>query len=248
MLEATDPAMPLAALVERAGEQCSTPLIAVPTTPATGSEVSSIAVAKEAKKIPYVSQALIPSIAVLDPVFMTTIPPEQMAAFSADIFSHCYESYFSKLANTLVKAYALEALELLKQGMIAYHDNHQDIKALEQIMCAGHLAGISQTNAFVGVCHALGHSLETINGTPHSKAMQLLVWKCMAWHKQQGQDNKIFMDAYSALSIEAEPGQLSAIDTQAWAAAALEDPSIKTNPITMNKEKLLDLIQWITRR
>jgi alcohol dehydrogenase class IV len=221
------------------------PLALVATTPSTGSEVSTIAVLKrQASKVPYVADSLLADVAILDPNFLLTLGKEQLVELCADIIAHAYESNCSKLSNTYVRAYARAAMQELQTGFSQYEPNN--VSALEKIQCAGMLAGIAQTNAFVGVCHALAHSLETMQGISHSKAILSVLYPCMTWHAKHGIDTAAFIQVYEHLGLQSIADHtLTNVDAQAWLTLTLADPSIKTNSILMKEENLRELIQWI---
>jgi alcohol dehydrogenase class IV len=228
-------------------------LIAVPTTPGTGSESTSVAVIKEksGSKKPYVNSLFIPELVILDQNFLTSLQEPQLMEFCGDIFAHAWEGSISIASSTLIQSIAKSSIELLTTSIQNYHSDKQ-INALGDMMYAGHLAGIVQGNAFVGVCHALAHSLEVIAQVPHGKGILYLTDPILKWMMKQKekQEFKDFSEKFDTLGLkkyrdENLTEKLKAVDIDQLIEMTLKDPAISTTPIRMNKENLLELIQWI---
>ena len=230
-------------------------LICIPTTPGTGSHISATAVINNpaGRKIPHVSNLFIPDLAILDATFLVSIKKEQMMEFVTDILTHSAESSVSKMGNYFVKQTAKLSCEMLLSSMQKWENDATDIKALEEIMWAGHLAGMAQSNAYVGSCHALAHALEGYLKITHGKALMMIFEPCMEWHNNilKLPEYDFYLGVHEKLSLGEYSERarmvisLSGIDDERWADEALADPSVKTNPLTMSKEKMLELIKWI---
>jgi alcohol dehydrogenase class IV len=228
--------------------------VAVPTTPSTGSEANGTAVIKNKAgiKVPYVSRMMVPDVAVLDSSFLSTLTDEQILTFAGDIFGHAYESMVSKLANSLVQSLGWSMIDLLKQASLELKQTPGDPKALDKLMQAGYLGGLATGSVFVGVCHALAHSLEQQKGIAHSTAVVTLTPRCLSWHAETTKD-----PIYSRLLAEFEsiglqkyvkPEILNGIDVNTWVKQTLADPSMKTSPIRMKDQDLLGLVNWILKK
>lgn len=225
--------------------------IAIPTTPSTGSEANGTAVIKDATgtKIPFISSKMIPDDAILDASFLVTLSDKMIFTFLGDIFGHANESILSKLSNPMVQLIGWGIIDLLKQVSSELKDKPGDIKALDKLMQAGYLGGLISGSVFVGVCHALAHTLEQINGTPHSTGVLTLTPKCLSWQFKVTED-----PVYQRLSKDFEeiglhdyvaPQILEDLDKQAWAEQTLNDPAIKTSSVRMKEENLMELIEWV---
>lgn len=229
-------------------------LIAIPSTPGTGSETTSVAVLydHDGRKIPYVNLALLADLIILDPNFMITIPIPLLYEFGADIFSHATEGALSLVSSPLIKSISKSSLDLLKQGFQAIKISPEDIKGLANIQYAGYLAGLVQGNAFVGVAHALAHSLEIQKTIGHGKAMLHLIYPVLSWINSNKPNNLIeeFLAIYTEIGFlnYVEPNIFDSIDEEKWMRDALDDPSITTSPIRMNEEKMKELFQWILKQ
>ncbi|NMC03609.1 MAG: iron-containing alcohol dehydrogenase [Candidatus Lokiarchaeota archaeon] len=236
-------------------EKTITRLVAIPTTPGTGSETNSIAVTRSAagRKIPLINGGFVPDMAILDHEFMTTLSPQAIHEFAADIFSHAFEGSVSIMGTPLLAAIGKSALVLLKGGLEKLRADAKDPKALEQILHAGHLAGTVQGNAFVGACHALAHTIEEQSpGISHGQSILLTLKQTILWLKDATKKTEYdeFIDLYNAIGFDAyrKRDALAAVEPDKWAEAALKDPSMSTSPVRMKKENVLVLIDWIRNR
>lgn len=235
------------------GESNEIKLACIPTTPGTGSHASPIAVIKNDNdvKIPYVNSCLTPDLAILDPMLIEGIDGPLMAEFMADIFAHAAESSVSKLSNAYIKQIAKSSMELLLEAANEMTSS-RDAKALEKLMFAGHIAGMAQSNAFVGCCHALAHALEGKLRLRHGQALLSVIKPCLEWHghKLKLKEYDYYLDVYHKLGIDeyADKKLIDNIDDASWAKLALEDPSIKTNPLIMRMENLIELVKWMKQK
>ncbi|GAH37089.1 unnamed protein product, partial [marine sediment metagenome] len=158
-------------------------LIAIPTTPGTGSEATAIAVLNdnEGKKFPFINKGFLPDLAILDHTFLQTIEIKDIFIFGADIFSHASEGYVSMASSPLIKSISRSCLHLLKSGFSKIKEDLEDTSGLAEIMYAGYLGGIVQGNAFVGAVHALAHALEQQFKTSHASSILTVLKPTLQW-------------------------------------------------------------------
>lgn len=153
--------------------------VAIPTTSGTGSEVTPFAVITDKSKnakYPIADYELTPDIAIIDPEFVMTMPKNLTAASGIDAVSHSLEAIVSVVATEYTDGLALESLKILfKYLPLAYKDPKNNLKAREQVHYGATIAGMSFANAFLGVCHAMAHSLGGIFHVPHGVANALLL-------------------------------------------------------------------------
>jgi alcohol dehydrogenase class IV len=146
------------------------PMIAVPTTAGTGSEVSAVAMIKDhqdKKKLMFGSRFLFPDVAILDPKLLLSLPPKLTAATGLDALTHAIESYTATTKNSPSDALCLEAMRLIFSNLPKATTQGSDIEARSATLVGSMLAGVSFTNAGVGIVHALAHSLGGTYGTHH---------------------------------------------------------------------------------
>jgi acetaldehyde dehydrogenase / alcohol dehydrogenase len=154
-------------------------MIAIPTTSGTGSEVTPFAVVTDEKtgiKYPIADYSLTPSIAIIDPEFVMTMPTKLTAWSGIDALTHSLEAMVSVFATEFTNPYALESARLIFKYLEAsVNDGANNQKAKEKIHYAATLAGIAFANAFLGVCHSMAHKLGSEFHVPHGLANALLI-------------------------------------------------------------------------
>ena len=124
------------------------PLIVVPTTSGTGSEVTFCAVVTDTKKrakVAPVSTYLAPKVALLDPTLTRTVPPAITAATGMDAFCHAFESYTCGLANPVTEGLALYAMELIGRYLNLAIEDGNNIEARTKMQLASTMAGMAFT-------------------------------------------------------------------------------------------------------
>ena len=229
-------------------------LIAIPTTPGTGSEATAIAVLNdnEGKKFPFLNKGFLPDLAILDHSFLETIEIRDLFIFGADIFSHAIEGQVSMASSPLIKAISSSCLKLLKSGFSKIKEDLEDTNALSEIMYAGYLGGIVQGNAFVGAVHALAHALEQQFKMSHASSILTVLKPTIEWLKKVKNQNdyKKFLELYEEIGFDKfrKTDVLKEVNAEQWADVALIDPSIKTSPVRMKRENLIQLINWILKQ
>jgi len=154
------------------------PLIAVPTTSGTGSEVTLVAVIKDhgkQLKMTFVSNFLLPDAAVLDSRMTLTLPPVITASTGMDALSHAVEAYTCLAKNPLSDTTALAAISLLSGNLLKVMNNPSDRDGRLALACGANLAGMAFSNSMVGMVHNLGHATGSACGVPHGVCMSILL-------------------------------------------------------------------------
>lgn len=150
------------------------PVLAVPTTCGTGSEVTWVAVVthtERAFKMSIKGPHLFPALAVIDPDLLFTLPPALVASTGMDALTHAIEAYTVKPRTSFTDIFARQALRLIFQSLErAYRDIKGDSEAREKMMLASTLAGIAFGNSDVGAVHCLAEALGSLLDTPHGVA------------------------------------------------------------------------------
>jgi len=138
------------------------PVILVPTTAGTGSEVTPIAIlsdTKEKLKKGIVSAYLFPEVAIVDPKLTIGLPPSVTAFTGMDALTHAIESYYSINATDLSDLLAFRAMELLSKNIRMAFAHGENLVARSNMMEGSLLAGIAFANAGVGAVHAFAYPL-----------------------------------------------------------------------------------------
>lgn len=154
------------------------PLIAVPTTSGTGSEVTNFAVISDPAnntKLPLVSDYLLPQEAILDVDLVRSVPPKVTADTGMDVFTHALESYVSTDNHEFSAALAEKSIEIFGGFMLRSYLDANDTHARQKMHVASCLAGIAFNATGLGINHSLAHQLGAQFHIPHGRANALLL-------------------------------------------------------------------------
>lgn len=152
------------------------PLIAVPTTAGTGSEVTCVAVISDqelGKKGPIVSTGFYPALALIDPELTYTLPAYMTASTGIDVLSHALEGYWSKHHQPICDALALHACEAVFRYLRRACENPQDQEARTRMAEASVMAGLAFTLPKTTASHACSFPLTNLYHIPHGEACSL---------------------------------------------------------------------------
>lgn len=166
------------------------PLIQVPTTAGTGSEVTPIAIVTtpDDQKVGVVSRLLYPDIAVLDAALTLGLPPRITAMTGVDAMVHAIEGYTSRIKkNPVSDSLALKALELLSGAIRTAVADGRDIAARRAMLQGSLLAGMAFANAPVGAVHALAYPIGGLFHVPHGLSNALVLAPVLAFNQQAAQ-------------------------------------------------------------
>lgn len=153
------------------------PMIFIPTTAGSGSDVSQYAIITDKQrqvKMSIISRSLVPNISIIDPDLLVTKSRELILASAVDALAHAIESYVSRLASPFTESQALTAIGLIA-GNIKPAANSKDREALKNLAIASTAAGMSFSNAGLGVGHALAHSLGGRYDVTHGMTLPILL-------------------------------------------------------------------------
>ena len=154
------------------------PLVAIPTTSGTGSEVTLATVITDSDrghKFPINDFALIPRVAVLDVENTRTLPPAMTASTGMDALTHAVEAYIGRSTTAATRADALKATRLIFANLERAYQNGDDLDARENMLTAAFLAGRAFSKSYVGYIHAVAHSLGGRYNIPHGLANAVLL-------------------------------------------------------------------------
>lgn len=174
------------------------PFVAIPTTVGTGSETTAVAVIKNnAKniKMEFISETLMPDVAILDPRMTVTLPPRITASTGMDTLCHAIEAYSCQQKNPVSDAYAVAAVELVRDNLVTAVKRGGSKEARCAMANASFLAGAAFSNSMVGVIHAIGHALGGVCRVAHGDAMNILLPAGMMFNR------KVCGDTYAKLLL-----------------------------------------------
>jgi alcohol dehydrogenase class IV len=154
------------------------PLIVIPTTSGTGSEVTSFSVITDTEsdvKYPLIDAEMLPNEAILDPKLTHSVPENVTADTGIDVLTHCLEAYVSTQANDFSDACAEKAARLVWQYLTDVVSDGSDSIGREKLHNASCLAGIAFNSASLGLCHGMAHALGGKFHVPHGRSNAMLL-------------------------------------------------------------------------
>ncbi|WP_257460699.1 iron-containing alcohol dehydrogenase [Archangium lipolyticum] len=161
------------------------PLIAIPTTAGTGSEVSRSGVATlsdTGRKTVIFSPFLMPKAAICDPELTLGLPPGPTAATGMDAFTHCLEAYLSNGFHPLADAVAIDGIGRVARSLPRAVEEGSNLVARTDMMVAA-MEGAMAFQKGLGACHALAHALTPISGVHHGLANAIVLPVVMEFNR-----------------------------------------------------------------
>lgn len=163
--------------------------IAVPTSAGTGSEVTPFAVITDettGQKYPLADYELLPKMAIVDANLMMNAPKGLTSASGADALVHAIEAYASMMATEFTDGLAIEAIKTIFEYLPrAYENGANDPEAREKMANAATMAGMAFANAFLGICHSMGHKLGAYHHLPHGITVSLVLDEVMRFNSAE---------------------------------------------------------------
>ncbi|NYS49118.1 bifunctional acetaldehyde-CoA/alcohol dehydrogenase [Streptococcus danieliae] len=154
-----------------------TKFIAIPTTSGTGSEVTPFAVISDKannRKYPIADYSLTPTVAIVDPALVMTVPAHVTADTGMDVLTHATEAYVSTVANDFTDGLALQAIKLVFENLESSVKN-ADFESREKMHNASTIAGMAFANAFLGISHSMAHKIGGRFHTVHGRTNAILL-------------------------------------------------------------------------
>ena len=154
------------------------PLICIPTTAGSSADVSQFAVIMDQKrkvKISIISKAVVPDVALIDPVTTTTMDSYLTACTGLDALTHAIEAYVSNASSPLTDTHALNAIQLIWSSLVKTIHNPGDLGLRGNMMLGSLEAGLAFSNASLGAVHAMAHSLGGFLDLPHGECNAILL-------------------------------------------------------------------------
>ena len=241
------------------------PIVAVPTTAGTGSEVGRASVITNSqthvKKIIFHPKVL-PTVVISDPELTVGMPKAITAGTGMDAFAHCLEAYSSPFYHPMSAGIALEGLRLVNTWLpVAYQDG-TNLEARAHMMSAAAMGAVAFQKG-LGAIHALSHPVGAIYGTHHGTTNAVVMPACLAFNRPAIEGKIEAVAAYLGIKggfdgFAARVDELNAmfgfpkglkamgVDSQRipeLAAMAIEDPSAGGNPVAMTIENTTALFE-----
>ncbi|MBN8959317.1 MAG: iron-containing alcohol dehydrogenase [Rhizobiales bacterium] len=177
------------------------PIVAVPTTAGTGSEVGRAAVVTNeethTKKIIF-HPAMMPKVTICDPELTVGMPPIITAGTGMDAFAHCLEAYCGPFYHPLADGIAVEGVRLVKENLARATKNGQDIEARANMMAAAAMGATAFQKA-LGAIHALSHPVGALYNTHHGLTNAVFMPYVLAFNRAAIEEKIVRLAAYIGL-------------------------------------------------
>lgn len=167
-------------------EKPGVPMILIPTTSGTGSEVTPnaiVTIPEEELKVGIVSKYLLPQLVIIDPELTTKLPKSITAATGMDAFTHSLESYISNKANPISDMFALESIRLISESIVTAYIDGSDMVAREKMLVGSMYGGMALTSAGTAAVHALAYPLGGKFKISHGVANSMLLPHVMEFNQ-----------------------------------------------------------------
>jgi len=248
----------------RADADAIAPIVAVPTTAGTGSEVGRASVITNSqtheKKIIF-HPKLLPAVVICDPELTVGMPPMITAGTGMDAFAHCLEAFCSPHYHPMSQGIALEGMRLVKENLPKVFADGTDIEARAHMMSAAAM-GATAFQKGLGAIHALSHPIGAVHHTHHGTTNAVVMQPVLRFNRAAIEDRLALAAAYlgieggyegfyafvgdlnASLGIPASLTDLGVAnpDIDALVASALIDPSVGGNPVKMTAENTRALL------
>lgn len=239
------------------------PIVALPTTAGTGSEVTSVSVLTDRKrnrKKPLASTSFYPAYAVIDPVLTYSMPARVTASCGVDVLCHALEGYWSKNHQPICDALAFHALSLVFRYLATACEQPDNALAREKMCEAAVIAGMAFGLPKTTASHACSYPISSLYHIPHGEACGLTIdyfTRLNAQNDQQGrildlaqklgyESGEELADAIRALKgrigMRSDLKQFDLTDADVEALAVQSDhPNLKNNPTEITHEMLVEM-------
>ncbi|WP_047151750.1 iron-containing alcohol dehydrogenase [Aneurinibacillus tyrosinisolvens] len=212
------------------------PIICVPTTAGTGSEVTRSAVITEAathRKMTLKHASLRPTLAVLDPELALSVPPAVTAATGVDALVHAIEGYTCKVTNTISQALGARAMQSIVSALpIAFRDG-QNETARQEMLEASLLAGLCFGSADVAAVHCLAEALGGLYDTPHGVANAIFLPYVLRFNAAENKQMHAALAHYMGFAKESDMDEMAVeklVEGIATFTEELQIPKLKDLP------------------
>jgi alcohol dehydrogenase len=247
----------------RADPKGIAPIVAVPTTAGTGSEVGRASVITNSeshvKKIIFHPKVL-PSVVIMDPELTVGMPQWITAGTGMDAFAHCLEAYCSPFYHPMSQGIALEGLRLVNAYLPRAWADGTDLEARAQMMSAAAMGAVAFQKG-LGAIHALSHPVGAVYNTHHGTTNAVVMPAVLRFNRPAVEERLAAAAAYMGITggfdgfaarvdeLNATfgiPQGLAAMGVEEHrlddlTAMALEDPSVGGNPVAMTAENTREL-------
>lgn len=248
------------------------PLIAIPTTAGTSSEITNVSALIDTEKVckyVVIDDKIVPSKVIIDPEFTRTMPVSVTAATGMDAITHAVESYISNMATPLTQYNSVKGLQILHENLPKVVANGDDMDGREQMMLGCIITGFGFSNANLGLVHGIAHTLSAHFHLPHGMANACVLPYVMEFNAESCPDQMVELAKAIGLetsgNVDADKyllaGELKKLigllgiktlsqqgiekkDFEMLAEDVLKEPVLNFNPRQgITKEQILDILE-----
>lgn len=241
------------------------PMVAVPTTAGTGSEVTPFSVVAHADtgvQAPTSSDVLYPDVALVVPRFSASVPQDVRGEAGLDALCHACEALWSSNASELSDALAVRALQLIMVGFTDYYDDPTNAEARRAMVVGATLAGKAFSNTLTAACEALSYPITRRFGIPHGAACAVTLpaiarLNVRALHRKFAEIARYLgLDSAEDIvnSIAALCRHVTTVPTLRALGATARDleliaktayePLLENNPVRLSEGDIVRLLTW----
>ena len=254
-------------------ERAIPPLIFIPTTAGTASEVSQFTIVtntKEKVKIAIISKSIVPDIALIDPETTLTMGKYLTACTGVDALVHAVEAYVSNVASPVTDLHAIEAIKTVHEYLPKVIKEPENMFYRGKMIYASLEAGLAFSNAILGAVHSMAHSLGGFLDLPHGECNALLlnyvvdfnygakvekydnilkVWDINLKNSTFEDRKKIMFDTITELKLNAgidktlSKAGVKKADIPILSKKAIKDPCMATNPKELTLEDVEEIYE-----
>ncbi len=178
------------------------PLILIPSTAGTASEISQFAIISDInnrKKIAIVSKAIVPDLAIIDPEITMTMDLSLTAFTGMDALVHAIEAFVSRANSPITDIHALESIKLINENLPRIIKDPNNLELREKVMLGSMEAGMAFSNAILGAVHAMSHSLGGYLDLAHGECNSMLLEHIVLFNFKYAEDK--FLKIMDVLGI-----------------------------------------------
>jgi len=233
------------------------PIVAIPTTAGTGSEVTpySILTRDDIKtKMSFGNEDTFPKLAFIDATYTESMPYETAVDTAVDALSHAMEGYLSKRSTPVSDVLALEAMKVFSECTNAIIDNNIDFNIREKLLYVSMLGGMVISHTGTTIIHGLGYSLTYFKGIPHGRANGYFMQEYLKFNYEAvGEKINKILELFKVSSID-EFGDiiekmvkkdlsLSSEEIKNYAALTMKQRSTSYNARQVNEKDLVEILE-----
>ena len=227
--------------------------VVIPTTSGTGSEVTTYSViTANGEKIALSDEEMLPNIAILDPEFIRTLPPQIIADTGMDVLTHAIEAYVSLKSNLFTDSLAMGAIKTVFNDLVKNFEDPELETERVNMQLASCMAGIAFSNSSLGINHSIAHAIGAKYHVAHGRANAVIMPKIILFNSmvQNASDNydEIARSLDFNIKQKGEGASLlsRAIEirkTKMGLPSSLRDLGIDKSQYSKDLEDIMDLVE-----